>query len=101
MQPDIVARVTMLTSDAGGKISAIPAVRYGCPLFINGQGFDCRLLLDQAGYGLEPGATAEVPIKFLYFDLVRNLLVPKTLFTLWEIRHFAEGEILQVCRELR
>ena len=98
MQPDIVARVTMFAPDAGGKSSAIPAVRYGCPLFINGQGFDCRLLLDQEGHGLEPGATAEVPIKFLYFDLVRNLLVPGARFTLWEMRHFAEGEILQVCR---
>lgn len=98
MQPDIIARVTMFASDAGGKSLAIPAVCYRCPLFINGQGFDCRLLLDQVGHGLELGATAEVPIKFLYFDLVRDLLAPRVRFTLWEIRHFAEGEILQVCR---
>ncbi|WP_412023492.1 hypothetical protein [Burkholderia cepacia] len=98
MQPDIIAKVTMLATGSGGKTSAIPPVRYGCPLFINGQGFDCRLLLDQVGYGLEPGATAEIPIKFLFFDLVRDLLAPGVQFTLWEMRHFAEGEILEVCR---
>lgn len=98
MQPDIIARVTMFAMGAGGKSSAIPAVRYGCPLFIDGQGFDCRLLLDQVGYGLELGATAVVPIKFLHFDLVRGLLAPGVRFTLWEMRHFAEGEILQVCQ---
>ncbi|WP_423197598.1 MULTISPECIES: hypothetical protein [unclassified Cupriavidus] len=98
MQPDIIARVTMFTPDAGGKASGIPATRYGCPLFIENQGFDCRLLLDQVHHGLTPGNTAEVPIKFLYFDLVRPLLSPGVRFTLWEMRHFAEGEILQVCR---
>lgn len=98
MQPDIIARVTMFASDAGGKSLTIPAVRYRCPLFIDGQGFDCRLLLDQAGHGLDLGATAEVPIKFLYFDLVQGLLAPGVRFTLWEMRHFAEGEILRICR---
>ena len=98
MQPDIIARITMFAPNAGGKSSAIPAVRYGCPLFINGQGFDCRLLLDQVEHELVPGATTEVPIKFLYFDLVRNLLMPGVRFTLWEIKHFAEGEIIRVCR---
>lgn len=94
MQPDIFAKVTMFASDAGGKTLAIPAVRYGCPLFINGRGFDCRLLLDQVGHGLEPGDAAEIPIKFLYFDLVRSHLAPGVRFTLWEMRDFAEGEIL-------
>ena len=100
MQPDIIARVVMFAMDKGGKSSPIPSVRYGCPLFIDGHGFDCRLLLDQVGYGLEPGTTAEVPIKFLYFDLVRSFLAPGVQFALWEMRYFAEGEILQVCRPI-
>lgn len=98
MQPDIIARVTMFASDMGGKSSAIPPIRYGCPLFIDGQGFDCRLLLDKLGHKFEPGTTEEVSIKFLFFDLVRSHLLPGARFTLWETRTFAEGEILQVCR---
>ncbi len=100
MQPDIIARVTMFAFDKGGKSSAIPPIRYGCPLFIDGQGFDCRLLVDQVGHELQPGTTEEVPIKFLFFDLVRSRLVPGARFTLWEIRNFAEGEVLRVCRPL-
>jgi hypothetical protein len=44
------------------------------------------------------GGSAEVPIKFLSFDLVKNLLAPGVHFNLWEMQYFAEGEILQVCR---
>lgn len=95
-QPDIIARVTMYSSQVCGR-STIPAVRYGCPLFIEGQGFDCRLLLDQVGHGLEAGVEVEVPIKFLYLDLVRELLRPGVRFTLWEAKNFAEGEIVTVC----
>ncbi|MDR2874528.1 MAG: hypothetical protein LBV44_01180 [Methylobacillus sp.] len=100
MQPDIIAKVTMLIMDKGGKASIpppIPPTHYGCPMFINGEGFDCRLLLDQVERTLEAGITAEVPIKFLNFNLVKNLLAPGVRFTLWEMRDFAEGEILEIC----
>lgn len=98
LQPDIIARVAMFPSNIGGRPVPIPAVCYRCLLFIDGQGFDCRLLLDQIGHGLAPGDAAEVPIRFLSFDLVKNLLSPGAYFNLWEMRNFAEGEILQICR---
>jgi hypothetical protein len=94
--PDIIARVTMYPSDAGGKSSAIPPVQFRCPLSINGELFDCRLLLNQAGVSLLPGCSTDIPIKFLYLDLVRDMLVPGAQFALWDMRNFAEGTILEV-----
>lgn len=94
--PDIIARLTMYPTDAGGKSVTIPSVQFRCPLSINGELFDCRLLLNQAGISLSPGCTADVPIKFLYLDLVRDLLVPGAQFALWDMQNFASGTILEV-----
>jgi hypothetical protein len=74
LKADIIARVTLYPTTSGGRETPIPAVRFGCPLFIAGEGFDCRLLLDQTGVALSPGASAEVPIKFLFLNLVKNRL---------------------------
>jgi hypothetical protein len=96
VKPDIIARVRLLPSDQGGRKSPIPPVRFGCPLFIGGNGFDCRLLLDQVATTLVPGGEAEVPIKFLFLDKVRDRLTPGATFDLWEGGMFAHGEILEV-----
>ena len=94
--PDIIARVTMYPSAAGGKSSAIPPVQFRCPLSINGELFDCRLLLNQLGIGLSPGCSAEIPIKFLNLYLIRDMLLPGAKFALWDMGDFAEGTILEV-----
>jgi hypothetical protein len=86
----------MYPTDAGGKAVTIPPVQFRCPLLINGELFDCRLLLNQTGTSLSPGRTADVPIKFLYLDLVRNLLMPGAKFALWDMQNFADGTVLEV-----
>lgn len=96
LKPDIIARVSLFATAQGGRTTTIPSVQYGCPLFIAGEGFDCRLLLDQVGISLAPGTTADVPIKFLFIDLVRSRLAVGVQFKLWEGGTFAEGKILQV-----
>jgi hypothetical protein len=96
VMPDILARVTMYLPGNGGKRDAIPPVQYRCPLSINGRQYDCRLLLNQIGKGLFLGETADIPIKFLCFDLVKDQLLLGAKFTLWEMRDFAEGTILEV-----
>ena len=94
--PDIIARVTMRSADAGGRTVGIPSVQFRCPLSINGELFDCRLLLNQVGFGLLPGSTADIPIKFLYLNLVQDMLIPGSRFTLWDMGDFADGTILDV-----
>jgi hypothetical protein len=96
LKPDIIARIHLYPTDQGGRQKVIPPSRFGCPFFFAGQGFDCRLLLDQVGVSLAPGTTAEVPIKFLYPELVKTKLTPGSRFKLWEAGDFADGEVLEI-----
>ena len=93
---DIIGRVRLYTPEEGGRCSVIPPVQFGCPFFFEGEGFDCRLLLDQVGSALAPGSRAEVPIKFLYPEYIKPRLRPGQHFQLWDLKTFAEGEILEV-----
>jgi hypothetical protein len=56
---------------AGGRNTAVEGQFYACPLFVDNEGFDCRLLME--GRRLELGSSHEVPVKFLY----RELALPK------------------------
>ena len=94
--PDIIAKVSMLPTDQGGKKKSIPPIQFGCPIQLDGEGFDCRLLLDQIGKGLAPGETIIVPIKFLYPELARPRLKLGLRFTLYEIGKIGDGEILEI-----
>ncbi|WP_152601951.1 MULTISPECIES: hypothetical protein [Burkholderia] len=94
--PDIISRVTMYPTDAGGKSVTIPPIQYRCPFSVNGELFDCRLLLNQVGISLSPGCTADIPIKFLYLNLVKDMLIPGAQFALWDMGNFADGTILEV-----
>jgi len=96
LSPDIIANVHMRASDKGGKSVIIPAVQYRCQLIIDSLYFDCRLLLDQTGVSLEPGKMAEIQVKFLFDDVIFNHLRIGAKFSLWDMRVFADGEILKV-----
>jgi len=96
IRPDIIARITLLPTDQGGKTKTIPAIQFGCPIQLEGESFDCRLLLDQIDSSLAPGQTVTVPIKFLYSELARPRLKIGLLFTLHEIGKIGDGEILEI-----
>jgi hypothetical protein len=95
VKADIIARVHLYRTEAGGRSKALPAAPFGCPFFYEGEGFDCRLLLDQV---LAPGTTAEVPIKFLNPGMVKPRLSVGARFKLWEAGDFADGEVLEVTK---
>lgn len=98
LQPDIVARITFLTAERGGKRHAIPATadQYRCPMFFAGEGFDCALLLHAIDHAISPGSTIELPIKFLCPWLIKPRLRVGDRFTLWEMGTIADGEVLQI-----
>src|SRR5262245_10852780 len=100
IMPDIIARVRLFSTEAGGRRSAIPATRFRCPAFFGEQrqnANDCVLLLDQIGAGLEPGGVSrDVPIKFAARDLVADKLRPGARFVLWDGRDIGEAEVLEV-----
>lgn len=98
LEPDVIVRVKLRSVELGGRKTPIPPIEYGCPFFFEGEGFDCRLLLDQANVCLEPGGPeAEVPVKFLWPELIKPRLKPGDKFTLWEGKDIADGQVVRVC----
>ena len=71
MKPDAIINVRFLTTAEGGRNTAVEGQFYACPLFVDNEGFDCRLLLE--GRRLELGSAYEVPIKFLYREQAPGL----------------------------
>jgi hypothetical protein len=94
-QPDIIASVRFYTTEAGGRKGPTPPDKFGCPFDFQGEKFDCRLLLGGVG-SIAPGATARVPIAFLYPELVKPRLKVGNGFTLWEMRTIAVGVVEEI-----
>jgi hypothetical protein len=100
-KPDIMAKIRMYSHAEGGKCKVISDDQFGCPLYFEGEGFDCRLLLTPVISSLHAGDTAEVPIQFLYPEYIKSRLKKGDKFTLWDLRTFAEGEILVVFKDAK
>ena len=94
MMSDISIRVRLKTPAEGGRNGPILGPRFGCVLFVEGEAFDCRLLID--GRDLELGNTYEVPLKFLNASLVMDKLSIGTSITLWEGKEIAAGTVVRV-----
>jgi hypothetical protein len=60
-----------------------------------GENFECRLLLADAG-PVAPGQQANVGIKFLRPELIKPRLRPGSPFTLREIKTIGEGTVERV-----
>jgi hypothetical protein len=98
MQPitaDIVAHVRFYTPSEGGRQAPTPPDKFGCLFELNGECFDCRLLLDDVG-ALQPGQQAKVPIKFLSSRLPRHRLRSGQRFHLREAGTIAEGYVEKI-----
>jgi hypothetical protein len=98
LTPDVRVRVRLRTAEEGGRQKGeIPPVQFRCPFVFEGEMFDCRLLLDQVGTTLQPGASYEkIPVKFLFPDLIKPRLRPGVSFKLWDGRDIADGEVTDV-----
>src|SRR5258705_3438512 len=96
MKPDAIIKIRLKTTADGGRQSAIAIAKhpFGCPLFVSGEAFDCRFLIEDRT--LELGGTYEVPIKFLHPDLALPKLSVGTPVTLWEGRDIATGKVLSL-----
>ncbi|MET2467342.1 hypothetical protein ABXT21_25470, partial [Ralstonia sp. SM1864_UCD524_TZ4] len=99
MKPDAIIKVRFFTTAEGGRNTAVEGQFYACPLFVEGegQGFDCRLLLE--GQRLELGSTYEVPVKFLYREPALSKLAVGKHVLLWEGRDVAKGQVIKIADE--
>ena len=96
LKPDIIAKLKLYSKEEGGPSKNIPPVQFGCPLFFEGEYFDCRLLVDQLGTSIELGTLVTVPIKFLDPEFIKPRLCPGKHFKLWEMKFIGEGEVVGV-----
>lgn len=97
MSPDAIINVRFLTTAEGGRLTAVERRACGfhaCPLFVNGEAFDCRLLLDRDR--LELGECYEMPVAFLTPSLALPKLGIGTEISLWEGRIVATGTVTQI-----
>lgn len=94
MKPDATIRIRFKKTEENGRDSAVEGAFYACPLFVDGQAFDCRLLL--AGKRLELGEYYEMPVKFLSRDLALSKLEVGKEVVLWEGKDVANGIVLSL-----
>ncbi len=97
MKSDAIIKVRFFTPKENGRTTSIEGQFYTSPLFFDSEGFDCRLILD--GRKLELGITYEVPVKFLYRDLVFQKLAVGKEVLLWEGRYIARDQVVKIINQ--
>jgi hypothetical protein len=94
MNPDAIIKVRFKTTDEGGRKTNLVGSFYSCPLFIDGEGFDCRVFLENQE--IELGKWYSLPVKFLNLSFVASKLAPGKPIILWEGKDVAQGEVLEI-----
>lgn len=95
MKPDIIAEVRLFPTDEGGRKSATPAGMFACRIQVWGRQYDCRFLLDEIG-ALQPGASSEIPIKFLSPEAALEDVKEGDTFKVLERGTIGEGRIVRI-----
>lgn len=97
IDPDAIAEIRFfLPSQGGRRTNPKPSKFYTCPLFVEGNGFDCRILTNEKIIHL--GTTYQFSIVFLNWDFASPHMKAGTQFLMWEGKNIGEGRILEVMR---
>ena len=100
MKPEAIIKLRFKTTAEGGRQGPILlSERWSvtCPLFVDGEYFDCRLLLQgPEDQPLHPGETYELPVMFLHPDQALPKLSPGTLVKLWDGKDIATGTVVRL-----
>lgn len=94
MQIDAVIEIRFKTAAEKGRQGPVVGDFYGCPLFVDGEAFDCRLIL--GGKTLALGRCYEVGVRFLNPHLALPLLSPGKAISLWEGKEIATGKVVRL-----
>jgi hypothetical protein len=91
MNPDILIHVKFKTTEEGGRKSPLQKGIYSCPMIIDQEAFDCRILIKDDLVKL--GQFYEFQVKFLNYSLVeKNISIGKKI-ALWEGKEVAVGVV--------
>jgi len=94
MNPDVCITVRFKTPEEGGRKGPVIGGLYACPMMIDGEGFDCRLMIDNME--LLAGTWYDVPVKFLNKKwAIPRLSVGKKV-VLWEGKDVADGVVARI-----
>jgi hypothetical protein len=99
----VIARISLLRAEEGGRRTPISVGTYGCPVFFQGvpelspNGYDCRMSVSELGKPISPGDTVdEIALAFLSQDEVLPYMKPGITFTMWEGKTIGSGTVLRV-----
>ena len=95
MKSDAVIEITFLTTEEGGRKSLIEGDRYGCPILVDGRGFDCRFVLAEPSR-FELGRTYQIGVKFLDAESAMAELKEGYAISLWEGKTIAKGRVVKL-----
>ena len=90
----VVLRVHLFRTEDGGRGQKTPAEKFGCPVEIRGELFDCRMSVGRDG--IAPGETAAVAVRFLLPNLVLRMLRVGDELRLWEGRWIGTATVLRL-----
>ena len=93
--PDLIAKITLLPTEEGGRRDVTPDDKLNCIMVIGSRHFDVRLHLDRTG-ALRPGQKAIVPISFYDPDLAKDFVEVGQKFKLRELTTIGEGLVEEV-----
>lgn len=94
MEPDIYIKIRFRTTAEGGRKTSVAGDFYGCPLIIDNEAYDCRLLIKDTT--IELGQFYEIPVKLLNRGLALPKLYVGKKIMLWEGKEVADGEIIKI-----
>ena len=94
MKSDAVIEITFLTTEEGGRKSLIEGDRYGCPILVDGRGFDCRFVLAERSR-FELGRTYQIGVKF-HAETAMAELEEGDAISLWEGKTIAKGRVVKL-----
>ncbi|HFD11985.1 MAG TPA: hypothetical protein ENJ32_05920 [Crenotrichaceae bacterium] len=94
MKPEAIIHVRFLTTDEGGRKSPISGERYGCPVMVGSDGYDCRFVLSDILFEL--GKEYDIPIKFLNPNIAFQHLQVGTEISLWEGKTIGIGKVVKL-----
>ena len=94
MTPDAYLKVRFMTPEEGGRNTPIQGDYYACPLFVEDEWFDCRLLI--GGKTLALGQLYELPVKFMNKDSVLPKLSIGKVVTIWEGKDIGLGAVIKL-----
>jgi translation elongation factor EF-Tu-like GTPase len=96
LSSELEAAVWLYSASQGGRTQPTPKDFLGCLFELDGEFYECRLLLGSVG-SVPPGSRFQVPIKLLRADLLDGLLsLDKRFFIREGGQKIGEGKITKI-----